>query len=197
MRSTTSSKSGLRIAGLRTSNDETGAPAYPPRMLLKIILFGYSRGLISSRKLERACRENVTFMALSCGEHPDHSTFAEFVGKLDGRITAVFSEVLLICHEEGLLGGSHFSLDGLKLPANASRENSGTFSDLQHKLKKIEARLKEKIAEHARHDRQERSRSKSGRAAAEGERSVERRRTEESIERLRRKSERLRDFLAA
>ena len=66
------------------ANDDTGAPAYPPRMLLKIILFGYSRGLISSRKLERACRENVTFMALSCGEHPDHSTFADFVCKLDG-----------------------------------------------------------------------------------------------------------------
>lgn len=178
------------------ANDETGAPAYPPRMLLKIILFGYSRGLISSRKLERACRENVTFMALSCGEHPDHSTFAEFVGKLDGRITAVFSEVLLICHEEGLLGGSHFSLDGLKLPANASRENSGTFSDLRHKLNKIEAKLKEKIAAHARQDREERKTSKR-QDAAQVEGDVERRRSEASIERLRRKSERLRDFLAA
>src|SRR5215204_1463974 len=176
-------------------NDETGAPAYPPRMLLKVILFGYSRGLISSRKLERACRENVTFMALSCGEHPDHSTFADFVGKLDGRITAVFSEVLLICHGEGLLGGSHFSLDGLKLPANASRENSGTFSDLRHKLKKIEAKLKEKIAAHARQDRAERKASKR-QDAAEDEGDLERRRSEASIERLRRKSERLREFLA-
>jgi len=177
------------------ANDETGAPAYPPRMLLKVILFGYSRGLISSRKLERACRENVTFMALSCGEHPDHSTFADFVGKLDGRITAVFSEVLLICHGEGLLGGSHFSLDGLKLPANASRENSGTFSDLRHKLKKIEAKLKEKIAAHARQDRAERKASKR-QDAAEDEGDLERRRSEASIERLRRKSERLREFLA-
>jgi len=178
------------------ANDQTGAPAYPPRMLLKIILFGYSRGLISSRKLERACRENVTFMALSCGEHPDHSTFAQFVGQLDGRITAVFSEVLLICHEEGLLGGSHFSLDGLKLPANASREHSGTFSDLRHKLKKLEARLKEKIAAHARQDRQEAKGSRRGRKAEPGDCTVEARRQEQSIERLRRKSERLREFLA-
>ena len=179
------------------ANDETGAPAYPPRMLLKIILFGYSRGLISSRKLERACRENVTFMALSCGEHPDHSTFADFVGKLDGRITAVFSEVLLICHEEGLLGGSHFSLDGLKLPANASRENSGTFSDLRHKLAKIEAKLKEKIAAHAKCDRRERKRSSRGSTPEDSDRTIEARHQEESIERLRRKSERLREFLTA
>jgi transposase len=177
------------------ANDETGAPAYPPRMLLKIILFGYSRGLISSRKLERACRENVTFMALSCGEHPDHSTFADFVGKLDGRITAVFSEVLLICHEEGLLGGSHFSLDGLKLAANASRENSGTFSELRHKLEKLEAKLKEKIAEHARHDREEK-RARRTRSSEDDDCTLQARRAEQSIERLRRKSERLREFLA-
>ena len=53
-------------------NDETGRPAYSPRLLLKVILFGYSRGILGSRPLERACRENVTFMALSCGVKPDH-----------------------------------------------------------------------------------------------------------------------------
>src|SRR5215210_1417629 len=48
------------------SNEETGRPAYSPKLLLKVILFGYSRGILGSRPLERACRENVTFMALSC-----------------------------------------------------------------------------------------------------------------------------------
>ena len=52
----------------RYSNDETGRLAYDPKILLKVVLFGYSRGLISSRQIERACKENVTFMALSCGE---------------------------------------------------------------------------------------------------------------------------------
>jgi transposase len=52
----------------RYNNDETGRLAYDPKILLKVVLFGYSRGLISSRQIERACKENVTFMALTCGE---------------------------------------------------------------------------------------------------------------------------------
>jgi transposase len=178
------------------TNDQTGRPAYSPRMLLKVILLGYSRGLLSSRRIERACRENVTFMALCGGEHPDHSTFAGFIGRLDGRIGAIFSEVLLICHEEGLLGGTHFSLDGIKLAANASRENSGTFEDLRHKLKKLEAKLAEHIAAHAHNDRREQrqTRRKSTGADEQAQRDAQRR--EQSIDRLRRKSQQLREFLA-
>jgi len=63
----------------RYCNDETGRKAINPRVLVKIILFGYSRGMISSRSLERACRKNIIFMALSCGQAPDHSTIAAFV----------------------------------------------------------------------------------------------------------------------
>jgi transposase len=54
----------------RYDNDETGRWAYDPKVLLKVVLFSYSRGLISSRKMERACRENITFMALTCGQCP-------------------------------------------------------------------------------------------------------------------------------
>ena len=60
-------------------NDDTGRRAYDPRILLKVVLLGYSRGLISSRKIEQACQENVVFMALSCGQYPDHSTISTFV----------------------------------------------------------------------------------------------------------------------
>jgi transposase len=179
------------------ANDESGRPAYSPRMLLKVILLGYSRGLLSSRRLERACRENVTFMALCAGDHPDHSTFAAFVGKLDGRISAIFCEVLLICHEEGLLGGTHFSLDGLKLAANASRENSGTFADLRHKLTKLESKLKEKIAAHTTNDRRERRRGRRKNGSSDPQALRDEQRREQSIARLRRKSEQLRAFLAA
>ena len=118
-------------------NEETGRPAYSPKLLLKVLLFGYSRGMLGSRPLERACRENVTFMALSCGVKPDHSTIASFVGRLQGRIEIIFSEILLVCFEEGLLAGSHFALDGLKLPSNASKEWSGTFEQLRFKQQKL------------------------------------------------------------
>ncbi len=117
----------------RYCNDETGRKAISPKVLIKIVLFGYSRGMISSRSLETACKENITFMALTCGQKPDHSTIAAFVSSINDEIDYLFTNVLLICEEEGLLGGTHFSLDGLKLPSNASKEWSGKFSDLEKK----------------------------------------------------------------
>jgi transposase len=60
-------------------NDEIGRSAYDPKILLKVVLLAYSRGLISSRQIERACVENVTFMALSGNQRPDHSTISAFV----------------------------------------------------------------------------------------------------------------------
>ncbi len=62
----------------RYRNDETGAPAYDPAILLKIILYAYARGIISSREIERCCRENLIFMALSADTQPHFSTLAGF-----------------------------------------------------------------------------------------------------------------------
>jgi transposase len=140
------------------ANEEIGRPAYSPKLLLKVILLGYARGIIGSRRLERACQENITFLALACGIRPDHSTLAAFVGKLQGRIELIFSEVLLVCHEEGLLSGTHLSLDGVKLPGNASRESSGTFAQLRWKADKLRRKVKEELAEHRRQDRLDRHR---------------------------------------
>ena len=172
------------------ANDEIGRPAYSPKLLLKVILLGYARGLLGSRRLERACKENVTFMAISCGLRPDHSTLAAFVDKLQGRIEVIFSEVLLVCHEEGLLSGTHLSLDGLKLPANASREGSGTFQELRLKAGKLQRKLSEKLAEHRRQDRLDKKRAATG-----DDRSREKAARQASLHRLRQKAERLSAFL--
>ena len=112
-------------------NDETGRRAYDPKILLKVVLFAYSRGLISSRKIERACRENVTFMALSGNQRPDHSTIAAFVASMKDEILPLFCDILLVCEQENLLGGTFFALDGVKLPGNASKRWSGTISDIR------------------------------------------------------------------
>jgi transposase len=90
------------------SNDETGRSAYDPKVLLKIVLLAYSRGLVSSRKIERVCRENVTFMAVSCGQHPDDSTIAAFVSSMREEIMPLFRDVLLVCEEMDLLGGTYY-----------------------------------------------------------------------------------------
>ena len=64
---------------LRYHNDETGAPAYDPAILLKIILYAYSRGITSSRQIEQCCQENIIFMALSADTHPHFTTIADFI----------------------------------------------------------------------------------------------------------------------
>ncbi|MEJ2225569.1 MAG: IS1182 family transposase [Syntrophobacterales bacterium] len=133
-------------------NDETGRTAYDPKILLKIVLLGYARGLVSSRKIEQACRENVVFIALACGQQPDHSTIATFVSSMKDEILPLFRDVLLVCQEMDLLGGTFFALDGLKLPSNASKEWSGTRSEIQRKKERLEAKVKELLAEHLQKD---------------------------------------------
>lgn len=135
------------------ANDETGRPAYPPKLLLKAILFAYSQGILSSRKIERACKHNIRFMALLCGEGPDHSTIAEFIRKLGRHVERVFVDVLTVCHEEGLLEGTHFAVDGLKLPTNAAKEWSGTFKTLKRKRDKFRQKAAALMKEHKRRDR--------------------------------------------
>jgi len=137
----------------RYQNDNTGARAIHPKLLLKVILFAYSRGIISSRQIERACGENILFMALSGGYHPDHSTLAHFVSSMQKEIKSVFGNILLVCDEMDLLGGTHFSLDGVKLPSNASKESSGTFKELRKKRNKLRTKLQQVIHEHIRQDR--------------------------------------------
>jgi len=84
----------------RFRNDETGAPAYDPAVMLKIVLLAYSRGVISSRRIERLCRENVLFMAISGDSAPQFSTIATFVRELGEEASAIFTRVLLTCERQ-------------------------------------------------------------------------------------------------
>lgn len=110
----------------RYDNDEAGAPAYHPAVLLKIVLYSYSRGVVSSREMERLCRENVVMMALSADTQPHFTTIADFISFMEGEVLGLFRDVLLYCDELGLIGRDMFAIDGLKLSSNASKEHSGT-----------------------------------------------------------------------
>lgn len=142
----------LSVFDARYNNDETGAAAIHPKILLKVILVAYSKGMLSSRQIERACQENIIFIALSYGYAPDHSTLAAFISSMQSEIQTIFSNILLVCEEMGLLGGTHFSLDGVKLSANVSKEWSGTFDELKRKRDKLQEKLQQVIAEHAQAD---------------------------------------------
>jgi transposase len=123
----------------RYRNDATGSTAYDPRVLLKIILLAYSRGMISSRSIERACRENVLFMALSGDSAPQFTTLAKFVRELRSEIAELFTQVLMTCDAQGLIGRQMFAIDGVKLPSNASKKKSGTLAQLTRQAERMEA----------------------------------------------------------
>ncbi len=82
-------------------NDEAGAPAYDPAILLKIIVYAYSKGVSSSRQIEQLCRDNVVFMALSADSAPHFTTIADFISRQQDEIVSVFRDVLLMCDEQG------------------------------------------------------------------------------------------------
>jgi transposase len=142
----------LRRFDARYKNDLTGASAYPPAMLLKVVLFAYSRGIVSSRDIARACTEHVTFIALSGDSTPHFTTFAAFVSTLGDEIVPLFKEVLLICDRQGLIGREMFAIDGVKLPSNASKAKSGTRADFERQAAKMEAAAQAMLARHRAND---------------------------------------------
>lgn len=137
----------MSVFDVKYQNDETGRRAYDPKILLKVVLLAYSRGLISSRQIERACCENVTFMAMSCNQRPDHSTIASFVSSMKDEILPLFRDILLVCEQENLLGGTFFALDGCKLSSNASKQWSGKIYDIKKKKEKIEQKVQRLLKE--------------------------------------------------
>lgn len=133
-------------------NDARGAPAWHPAVMLKIILYAYSRGITSSREIERCCRENIVFMALSGNSQPHFTTIADFISSMGDAITPLFLEVLLICDEMKLIGKEMFAIDGCKMPSNASRELSGTTTELGKKAQKMERAIRCMVAKHRHAD---------------------------------------------
>nr|WP_197517615.1 transposase [Colwellia sp. PAMC 20917] len=103
-------------------NDKTGAAAYSPAVMLKIILFAYARGYINSRRIANACETNITFMSLSGDAQPHFTSIASFVARMKDQIAPLFTQVLMICDKECLIGRRMFSIDGCKIKSNASKE---------------------------------------------------------------------------
>ncbi len=173
----------LSIFEGRFHNDETGAPAYDPAILLKIVLFAYSRGITSSRQIERACRENVVFMALSADSHPHFTKIAEFISSMEREIVPLFRNVLLICAQEGLIGRQMFAIDGCKITSNCSKEWSGTRADFEKKKGKLEKSIQVLLRKHRETDEED--------DGTPGMREKE----EEAVERLRAKVKKIEGWL--
>ena len=127
-------------------------------------------------------------MALACGAVPDHSTIATFVSSMKDEILSIFRDILLVCEEQDLLGGTYFALDGLKLPSNAAKEWSGTFDDLRRKQEKLEEKVKSLLEQHTTVD-------KEGEAVIANMHRAEQEKVQEQIERLEKQAARIDAFL--
>src|SRR4029077_3291051 len=145
----------LRPFESRYQNDETGCLAYDPAILLKIVLFGYYKGLISSRRLAEACERNVQFKALTADTQPHFTTIADFVGSMHKEVAGVCSDFLIYADALGLIGKETFAIDGCKLPSNASKEWSGTHEELGKKQRENEAAAKKIVPRHRQRDDKE------------------------------------------
>lgn len=133
-------------------NDNTGAPAWDPRILLKIILFAYSKGIIWSRRIEDLCKTNIIMKALTADSQPHFTVIAEFVSSMKEEIKSIFSQVIIICADLELIGKSMFAVDGCKLPSNASKEWSGKHKDLKKKQQKLEALAEQLLEKNKQND---------------------------------------------
>jgi transposase len=121
----------------------SGSASYHPRMLLGLLVYGYATGLFSSRKLERATYDSVAFRFIAANDHPDHDTIATFRRRFLSEIEGLFTQVLVLARESGMLKLGTVALDGTKVHANASRHSALSWEHAN----RIEAQLKAEVAE--------------------------------------------------
>ena len=121
--------------------DGRGQAAYAPEMMVRLLLYGYARGVYSSRKIQTRTFEDVAFRYLSGDQHPDHATIAEFRKRHLEALSGLFTQALLLCSEAGLLKLGHVAIDGTKIRANASKHKAMSYKHMNE----TEARLKQEI----------------------------------------------------
>jgi transposase len=107
--------------------EERGYPPYHPVMMTALLLYAYTQGVFSSRKIARACEERVDFMAVTATQKPDHRTVCEFRRRHLDALAGLFGQVLHLCQRAGLVKLGHVALDGTKVKANASKHKAMSY----------------------------------------------------------------------
>ena len=132
-----------------------GAPPYDPRMMLKLLLYGYSTGVTSSREIERRCGVDVAFRWLAANQCPDYRSMARFRRQHLAAVEALHLQVLQLCAEAGLVKLGRVALDGTKLRASASRHKAMSYDHMGPKLTELRRQVRELLAEAEATDRAE------------------------------------------
>src|SRR5262245_5522444 len=134
---------GLDLSAMIKSYRGSGSASYHPALLLGLLVYGYTTGVFSSRKLERATYDSVAFRFIAANDHPDHDTIATFRRRFLKDIEGLFVRVLELAREMGLLKLGTVALDGTKIHANASRHSALSYEHAG----KMEAQLKAEVTE--------------------------------------------------
>jgi transposase len=137
------------------AGDGRGLSAYDPRMMVRVLIYGYCRGVASSRRIERATYEDVAFRYLAADQHPDHDTIAAFRQEQLTPLAQLFVQVLQLCQRAGLVKLGHVALDGTKIKANASKHKAMSYERMEKAEKELEAEVQALLAEAARVDAEE------------------------------------------
>jgi transposase len=135
---------GLDISNLIRHYKPGGTSVYHPKMLLKVLVYGYLCNIYSSRKLEQALKENVHFMWLSAMNRPDHNTLNRFRSeRLKGELKDIFAQIVLYLENEGLVSLQTVFTDGTKIEANANRYTFVWGKSIKNNKERIESQLEE------------------------------------------------------
>lgn len=132
--------------GIAVDHNKAGCPEYDPRTMLKLLVYGYSYGIRSSRKLERATHDNISFIWLMGGLKPVYKTISEFRRLNKKALKKVIKQCAHMCVDLDLIAGNVLFVDGTKIRANASISNSYTKQKAQKVLANIEKRIDKLIA---------------------------------------------------
>jgi transposase len=135
--------------------EASGAPPYDPKMMLKLLVFGYSTGVTSSREMERRCHVDVAFRWLSANQAPDYRSISRFRRRHVEALDDLFVQVLRLCAEAGLVKLGRIALDGTKLRASASKHKAMSYDRIVPKIEQLEAEVADLLAEAEAADREE------------------------------------------
>jgi transposase len=149
----------FQALGIFLDSHQVGHPEFDPAAMVKLLVYGYSYGIRSSRKLERATHHNLSFIWLTGGLKPDHKTIARFRRNNKDALKNILRQCAHICIKLGLIEGSTLFVDGTKIRANASMKNTWTEKRCLESLKELDKRIEILLAECEQADQAEQDRS--------------------------------------
>jgi len=142
----------VNLSPLLTKYEGGGAPAYHPGMMLKVIIYAYSRNIYSSRSIAQGLKTDTAFMFLSGLQSPDFRTICLFRVEHADVLPALFVEVVRLCASLGMVGLGHIAFDGTKLKANASVKQTRDREGLEKEIERIKGQMRQMIESSAKID---------------------------------------------